>query len=94
MNQRAEFDFDQFLFRCTEEFMKLQASETRVIISGNDINYAPSLPLDSQWQEAGESVFRQVRFAAAFLLTNLSFSSLYLIKSAMDISFKFHCLAY
>ena len=65
--EKTEFDFDQFLFRCTEEFMKLEASETRVIIAGNDINYAPSLPLDSQWQEAGESVFRQVRFAAAFL---------------------------
>ena len=66
-SREAEFDFDQFLFRCTEEFMKLQAAETRVIISGNDINYAPSLPLDSEWQEAGESVFRQVRFSAAFL---------------------------
>ena len=66
-NREEKFDFDQFLFRCTEEFMKLKAAETRVIISGNDINYAPSLPLDSEWQEAGESVFRQVRFSAAFL---------------------------
>ncbi len=65
--EEIDFDFDQFLFRCTEEFMKLQAAKSRVIISGNDINYAPNLPLDSQWQEAGESIFRQVRFAAAFL---------------------------
>ena len=59
-------DFDQFLDRCTQEFMML-GDEPRFIISGNEINYAPNLSIDSQWQEAGESALRQVRFSASFL---------------------------
>ena len=59
-------DFDRFLDRCTQEFMML-GDEPRFIISGNEINYAPNLPIDSNWREAGESALRQVRFSAPFL---------------------------
>ena len=66
MKEPSEFDFDDFLDRCTNEFMELEL-EPRFIAHGTGINYAPTLPVGSEWQETGDSVLRQVQFAAPFL---------------------------